>query len=785
MSNNNTTNNNNRQLLDWAKYYVDHNLTVVPVHTQSKQPSMGNGWQNNVDNVVNIGYLHKDSNIGIMLGEPSGGYVDIDLDCPEALELAPKFLPETATFGRKSAPESHWVYKVTVEQGDLVANYNKAYTSASVGGTIAEFRAKGQTVHPPSVHDETGELIHWNDITGDPLAYINILPASDLYRQFSKLIVTVILQQHIIDGIKHHATLHLIGALWHLGWPIDEVEDFIEHMVEACEMNYRGRFDRLKCIHDTFVKGTEYEQNIGGFNCLADVLNNSGQDGVVIVQFLRKILMPTALGEKRLLTPAEVFSACPKIHEAVDYLAPDSNQSINSPFDDQQAQPAQPALPVQPQLQAIEQTSIAINSPFDTVETITMGPKVIVADTMEIRLLDELARTNNTKFQYLIENLLPANELGFIFGDSGSYKTYLTLDMMLAMAYEDEWAGKRIAPAMGDMLLITGEGRNTIGDRVRVWMQEHKIDAQTPANNELFIFENELDLFDDPRRDILAEDSFSELVQYLQQRPKIRLIVMDTWSSLFSGDENSSKDVAPTLKRLKIIADKMQITLLIVHHKGKSGQSYRGSGALTANSDFNFDISKELDLTENEKPGPDSETTGRIIFEDKQQRSSASNSQMIFKPRVTRVQGRETNFDEPLMNVVMDYMPGSGHVAVRKIRVGIDSLRPQYKEKQIELLKDMVDIFDTEKEAMGEYTTGGLTVEQLLIGIKKRSYKRGGKNLTKQNLSRGLERLKEHGLMDWNYEGNPTIMYYYLPTLVHRDLEKLRLKEINESSVFE
>jgi Helix-turn-helix len=52
-------------------------------------------------------------NIGVILGQSSGGLADDDLDCPEANEFADKILPATPSiFGRKSKPGSHRVYRV-------------------------------------------------------------------------------------------------------------------------------------------------------------------------------------------------------------------------------------------------------------------------------------------------------------------------------------------------------------------------------------------------------------------------------------------------------------------------------------------------------------------------------------------------------------------------------------------------------------------------------------------------------------------------------------------------
>ena len=53
-----------------------------------------------------FGNVHQ--NIGLLLGEPSGGLIDVDLDSTEALALAPILLPDTdCIFGRQSKQGSH------------------------------------------------------------------------------------------------------------------------------------------------------------------------------------------------------------------------------------------------------------------------------------------------------------------------------------------------------------------------------------------------------------------------------------------------------------------------------------------------------------------------------------------------------------------------------------------------------------------------------------------------------------------------------------------------------
>lgn len=89
-------------------------------------------------------------NVGVRMGEPSSGLVDIDLDDPGAVELAPQFLPPTGmTFGRAGKRRSHWLYQV---EGALPPSKEfKDPTKVDDDGTprqnamLVEFRATNRT----------------------------------------------------------------------------------------------------------------------------------------------------------------------------------------------------------------------------------------------------------------------------------------------------------------------------------------------------------------------------------------------------------------------------------------------------------------------------------------------------------------------------------------------------------------------------------------------------------------------------------------------------------------
>jgi Bifunctional DNA primase/polymerase, N-terminal len=95
-----------------ARGYTKRGWSPIPVPADEKNPAM-KGWQQLRITEANLNKHFNGArlNIGVLLGEPSGGLIDLDLDCDEAVKLAPKFLPDTATFGREHNPASHRLYR--------------------------------------------------------------------------------------------------------------------------------------------------------------------------------------------------------------------------------------------------------------------------------------------------------------------------------------------------------------------------------------------------------------------------------------------------------------------------------------------------------------------------------------------------------------------------------------------------------------------------------------------------------------------------------------------------
>src|SRR5215213_11272820 len=141
-----------------AKNYIERGWAPVPIPRGKKGPKLKN-WERLRLTVEDIPkYFTNGQNVGIINGEASGWLVTVDLDCPEAVALAVRFLEPTLTGGRESVPDGHWWY---IAPGLEHREFEGISKTASEG-TILELRSTDhQTVVEPSIHP-SGERYRWS-----------------------------------------------------------------------------------------------------------------------------------------------------------------------------------------------------------------------------------------------------------------------------------------------------------------------------------------------------------------------------------------------------------------------------------------------------------------------------------------------------------------------------------------------------------------------------------------------------------------------------------------------
>lgn len=175
-------------ILDAARRYHRAGLAILPIRARHKKPSSSRWPDFRIvdDDDLTRHFTRRDvGNVGVILGEPSGGVVDVDLDTPEAIEMAPDFLPSTATFGRPSKLRSHWIYRAD----PIVATMQ--FRCPVTRAMLCEFRSTGhQTVFPPSTH-ESGEPIRWT-----PGGHVARVDGAELRAAVGRLAAAVLERRH-------------------------------------------------------------------------------------------------------------------------------------------------------------------------------------------------------------------------------------------------------------------------------------------------------------------------------------------------------------------------------------------------------------------------------------------------------------------------------------------------------------------------------------------------------------------------------------------------------------
>lgn len=214
-------------LHDAVRGYLRKGMAPVPIEAGTKRPSRSlSKWQDLRLTEVDISsYFVDGGGVGILTGSASGGLCDVDLDCDEAVALAPRLLPPTPIWsGRDSRPRSHAWYRCNPVP-------RAARFQAPDSACLAELRTdRQQTVVYPSVHPHGDRYRWWGN--GNPPAEID---GEVLEKAVRELAVAALLARTWPRerGSRHDLANALAGFLARAGWEEDAVGHFVRQVAES------------------------------------------------------------------------------------------------------------------------------------------------------------------------------------------------------------------------------------------------------------------------------------------------------------------------------------------------------------------------------------------------------------------------------------------------------------------------------------------------------------------------------------------------------------------------
>jgi hypothetical protein len=186
--------------------------------------------------------------------------------------------------------------------------------------------------------------------------------------------------------------------------------------------------------------------------------------------------------------------------------------------------------------------------------------------------IDELE--NLPKLNWLIKDILIDGGIATIYGESGSTKSFLAIDLAMHLATGSEWFGLEVNRGI-PVIYTALEGFRGVVKRIKGWCKKNDI---SPSN--IFIDHDSL---------LLGEQgSVESFISYYKSNQFDRgMIIIDTFNMACPNiEENSAKEMSGVITKAKLIAEKLNSTVLIIHHSGKDeSRGMRGSSSLKASMD--------------------------------------------------------------------------------------------------------------------------------------------------------------------------------------------------------
>jgi archaellum biogenesis ATPase FlaH len=200
--------------------------------------------------------------------------------------------------------------------------------------------------------------------------------------------------------------------------------------------------------------------------------------------------------------------------------------------------------------------------------------------TYQYKLLKGEDLRNLPPMQWRLKGVLPRVGLAALYGPSASGKSFLTLDLCIAIAEGQKWFGLRTTES--PVIYVALEGESGFKNRVAAWELEKN--RKLPINMHMvlqpFQVTNQLDL-----------DSLADSV------PHDSVVIIDTLNRAApTSDENSSKDMGEILQACKRLQGLIGGLVLLIHHTGKdTSQGARGHSSFFAALDGAIEVRRTND----------------------------------------------------------------------------------------------------------------------------------------------------------------------------------------------
>ena len=188
------------------------------------------------------------------------------------------------------------------------------------------------------------------------------------------------------------------------------------------------------------------------------------------------------------------------------------------------------------------------------------------------------------RVHWLIKGVLPKAELVVLYGESTAGKSFVALDMGLALARGIDWRGRRTKQSK--VVYIVAEGAGGFNYRIDAYCQHHGI---ARADLPIYVIASAPNL--------MQKDEAVDIAKAVLSVGGADVVFVDTFAQTMPGaNENSGEDVGLALKHCKGIHKATHGAVVLVHHAGKDAtKGARGWSGLRAAADAEIEVTRDGD----------------------------------------------------------------------------------------------------------------------------------------------------------------------------------------------
>lgn len=183
--------------------------------------------------------------------------------------------------------------------------------------------------------------------------------------------------------------------------------------------------------------------------------------------------------------------------------------------------------------------------------------------------------------EWIVKGLLPRAELVVLYGESGSGKSFMALDIGMAVARGQAWRGLRVKA--GRVVYVAAEGGGGFRNRLKAYAQQHQVDLAGVPFGVVHAAPN-----------LLLKPDALELAKAIKASGGADVVVVDTWAQATpGGNENSAEDMGRALAHCRGIHIATGAVVVLVHHAGKdTSKGARGWSGLRAAADAELEVQR-------------------------------------------------------------------------------------------------------------------------------------------------------------------------------------------------